>query len=377
MKAEVKDVYEFEWSNPREGERDCFLTLLWPLMEKGHEVDLYNWLKDHCLLSRSGKCPSKFCGTDMVWSKARVRDKYNWRCSIEGCAGRLPIRHGSFFSNIHCEIKKALETILGWCERLSVEDCSCRFDICPRVVTRIYKQCIDVTAEYVIAHQEEWALGGVGGVVLVDVFPSVYMSPNYLVKQTPTEPRPKRILCIADLKSLPPRVWMTLLDEKFEDLKKIKEECIDQLFEPPAKKKRICWKSNGDREEKGVGAVLAHLAQIVLPGTKVVGTMRWVPLQPLQRLTGLCGVSVESLVALDQPDTKCMMNNLRGIWRTTAEICEEAQVLPRRDARQYILEYMWRQNHGSSSSVALENILKHISYHYQETKTESVNENDP
>ncbi|XP_046389866.1 uncharacterized protein LOC124158680 [Ischnura elegans] len=368
MKAEVKDVYDFDWSNACDEGKESFINLLLPLLDSGQEIDLYNWLKEHRLLLRSGKCPSKFCGADMIWSKARVRDKYNWKCSMKGCAGRLPIRHSSFFSNIHCEMRKALETILGWCERQSVEECASRLDLCPRVVTRIYKQCIDVAAENIAAHQEEWALGGIGGVVLVDVFPSVYMSPNYLAKQSPNEARPKRILCIADLKCLPPRVWMTLLDDKFEDLKKVKEECEEQLSEPPVKKKRISWKGGGDREEKGVGAVLAHLAQIVLPGTKVVGTSRWVPQQPLQRLTGLCGVSVESLVALDQPDTKCMLNNLRGIWRTTSEICEEAQTLPRRDARQYMLEYMWRQINGSSSSAALENILGHIASHYSDAK---------
>lgn len=372
MKVEVKDEYDEIWPNSKDGVRDYYLNVIWPLLERGQEVELYEWLKSQCLLRRYGKCPAKFCGTEMVWMKARVRDKFNWKCPISGCIGRLPIRHGSFFNNIHCEIKKVLEIVLGWCERQSIEECCCRLDLLPRVVSRVYKQCIEVAAEHVSSHPEEWLLGGIGNVVLVDVFPSVYMGQNYLGRPSPTEPRPKRIMCIADLKCLPPRVWMSLLDEKPEDNKKMKEKG-DDLFVPPFKKKRSGSKSQADRDEKGVGAVLAHLAQVVLSGTKVVGSTRWVPVQPLQRLTGLCGVSVESLVALDQPDTKCMLNNLRGIWKTTTEICEEAQVLPRKEARYYILEYMWRQIHGSSTSTALESILRHIAIQYS---SEKKNDND-
>lgn len=92
-----------------------------PMLQKGHEGELCSWLKDSSLLCASMSCDAAKCnGRTMVWSPARIIDKYNWMCS--DCNSKKSIRENSFFLKIKCNFKICLQVILAWCQGAYMEN---------------------------------------------------------------------------------------------------------------------------------------------------------------------------------------------------------------------------------------------------------------
>nr|CAD7397962.1 unnamed protein product [Timema cristinae] len=190
-----------------EKEREYFHTVIRPMLQSGHEGELCEWMKQMGLLRRGVRCNNPEChgvGT-MKWSKARIVDKYNWSCF--DCPKKVSIRDGSFFVNIKCELKAAIQAIVGWCEQTPVDVTCKHLNLKNHIVKRVYERCLDVVQNYILSHPQDWLLGGdKNSVVVVDVFPDGYMSERALGAG-----KKGKVLCIADTSLMPARTWCAML----------------------------------------------------------------------------------------------------------------------------------------------------------------------
>ena len=85
------------------------------MLQKGHEGELCCWLREMSLLRTFTSCPQENCkGRNLIWSPARIIDKYKWTCA--GCTQVQSIRDNSFFITIKCDLKMCLQIILAWCQ---------------------------------------------------------------------------------------------------------------------------------------------------------------------------------------------------------------------------------------------------------------------
>lgn len=91
-----------------------------PMLQQGHEGELCSWLKEMSLIRTASNCPHSDCkGRSLVWSPARIVDKYIWSCP--DCMRKQSIRETSFFFGIKCDLKMCLQLILGWCQKIPCE----------------------------------------------------------------------------------------------------------------------------------------------------------------------------------------------------------------------------------------------------------------
>lgn len=125
---------------------------------------------------------------------------------------------------------------------------------------KLYKKCMAVTNRYIIQHPKDWILGGEGKVLVVDVYPDGYMQQD--IDSEVNSATCKKILCIADISTMPAKVLVHLL-----------------------------WKKD---EEATIEYIGRHVKQ---GSTLVVNEKLGCP--RLQHLTGLCCIHVERLQSLD------------------------------------------------------------------------------
>jgi hypothetical protein len=181
-----------------------------PLLEEGKDGELIDWLKDINLLRRTQKCTNPECqGTKpMEWKRARIVDKFHWSCPL--CKKKVSIRTDSPLSEFHCSFKIILDTIVAWCDGISLEEYTKENKAVKGVIAkRIYSACTAATDWYMQSHPELTYLGGENSVVLVDIFPDGCMT------TTPHNNNySRRVLCVADTSHMPARVWAQLIDNK-------------------------------------------------------------------------------------------------------------------------------------------------------------------
>ncbi|KAJ4437258.1 hypothetical protein ANN_17393, partial [Periplaneta americana] len=412
------DVAAHMWRRSSEGQevaaRECpamqdshaqeceyFHMVIRPMLNAGHEGELCEWLKEMGLLRRGLKCSNTNCkGGKMEWNKARVVDKYNWSCTA--CSKKVPIREGSFFMPLKCDLKVIIQAILSWCERTPVEvaannlkisACNLRggFDLssltvllhCPNVtnkmtfhqhpppidnvlqlvirfeivdsnpakrtigirnlkthiVKKVYDQCGDVASRYVLDHYHDWLLGGDGAVVVIDVYPDGYMTSTPPDKDGIKKKTQKKILCIADTSCMPARIWARIIQDQ-----------------------------SGSPKPGVVEDALKYVQRQVRPGSTLVANDRAIccSYDAVKDLPGYQSViSVETLMELDLPGTRRIQENLETIWQSAVVVCEEVQDLQKPKGNILLHEYMWRQLFATTTSSALEYMLHHIADKYQ------------
>nr|CAD7202156.1 unnamed protein product [Timema douglasi] len=316
-----------------EKEREYFHTVIRPMLQSGHEGELCEWMKQMGLLRRGVRCNNPEChgvGT-MKWSKARIVDKYNWSCF--DCPKKVSIRDGSFFVNIKCELKAAIQAIVGWCEQTPVDVTCKHLNLKNHIVKRVYERCLDVVQNYILSHPQDWLLGGdKNSVVVVDVFPDGYMSERALGAG-----KKGKVLCIADTSLMPARTWCAMLHHSGQD---------------PA----------GKSQSALVEEVVTHIRAHVRPNSTLVVNNKIDVLseETLKTLTEYTSIiTVETLMEHDEPGTRRIQDNLETIWASAVEVCEDIQDV-RRGGPQLLYEYMWRQLFALSPSCALQYILHHI-----------------
>lgn len=282
---------------------DYFQMTIKPLLEEGKDGELIEWLKDIGLLRRSQKCSNPECqGTKpMEWKRARIVDKYHWSCPL--CKKKVSIRMDSPLADFHCSFKIILDTIIAWCDGVSLEEYTKENKVVKGVIAkRIYSTCTSVADWYMQTHPDLALLGGENSVVLVDTFPDGCMTTvphnnNYS----------KRILCMADTSHMPARIWAQVIDK------------------------------NMDYQR------LQHLVHDhVRSGSTIVTSPGLFPL--LQLLKGMAEIiSVEALMALDPVDYQKSLKNLETIWKTTVGVCLEVQNMSLTETEQTLRELQWRQ----------------------------------
>lgn len=87
-------------------------------------------------------------------------------------------------------------------------------DVKKHVVRKIYERCDEVSAVYVEKHPEDWLLGGESAILIVDEFPSGYMTEH----QPDVNCARKRnnnshtIICIAEVNTVPTRIWLHMIE---------------------------------------------------------------------------------------------------------------------------------------------------------------------
>ncbi|XP_011642183.1 uncharacterized protein LOC105430357 [Pogonomyrmex barbatus] len=326
-----------------------FDVVVRPMLQQGHEGELCSWLKEMSLIGTVCSCPHSDCnGRSLIWSPARIVDKYIWSCP--DCTRRQSIREKSFFFGIKCDLKMCLQLILGWCQKIPCEVTASYLDVKKHVVRKIYERCDEVSAIYVKKHPEDWLLGSEGAILIVDEFPGGYMTEhqpdiNFTKKRNNNS---HTIICIAEANTIPPRIWLHMIEAVPEPQK------IDKL-------------QTGVDKSNMIKEALKEIARHIVPGSYIVASDRacCCSYESLQSLRQYKIISVEQLQKFDPPGKSKLVNNLETIWQSATEVCEEVQEATRTLGQHIIARHLWRQKFGGSLSTAFQDMLNHIAEYYR------------
>ncbi|KAK2583530.1 hypothetical protein KPH14_009486 [Odynerus spinipes] len=321
-----------------------FDVVVRPMLQQGHEGELCSWLKEMSLIRTVSNCPHSDCkGRSLVWNPARIVDKYNWTCP--DCARKQSIREKSFFLGIKCDLKLCLQLILGWCQKIPYEDAASYLDIKTHIVKKVYERCDEVSEIYVIRHPEDWILGDQSAIVIVDEFPGGCMTRNYIDTSTNRKRNNNShtIVCIAEANTLPPRMWLHMI------------EAIPEPIKTDNVKKDV---SKCSMVEEALKEITRH----TVPGSYIIANnkARCCSYESLVDLKQYKVISIEQLQKFDPPGKCKLLENLETIWQTGVEICEEIQETTHTLGQHIISRYLWRQRFGSSPSTAFQYMLNHI-----------------
>ncbi|XP_066995816.1 uncharacterized protein [Anabrus simplex] len=327
-------------------ENKYFDVVIKPMLTPGHEGELIEWMKDMGLIKQAVRCPCAGQRGKMVWSKARIVDKYTWVC--RACSKKLSIRSESFFAGFKCDLKKVMLAILCWCNRVSGEVAAKQLDLRLTVVFRIYDSLSQVASNYVKAHSDEWKLGGENVVVLVDVYPDGYMStvPRSMEVGRRRSTNKKRILCIAEISQIPSRIWVKILEEVSSNSK-----------------------DSPEVTQRAVQEALHEITEHVLPGSILLANERSAvcPFSAVRTLKDFPMVhSVEHLKELNVPGTRAVEENLETIWQSVVDVCDESQEVRKSVGSLLLDEFLWRQLISQTTSSKVESILHQIAEQYSE-----------
>ncbi|XP_026479990.1 uncharacterized protein LOC113386424 [Ctenocephalides felis] len=144
---------------------------LLPMLSKGHEGELCQYLKDIGVLKSSMKCATDSCeGTRMSWTSARVVDKYQWSCTK--CKKRKSIREESFFKGMKFVLPIVLRAMQGWCGNYDPEELAQNMGLKPYAFRQVYAACREVAAKHIQNVLSNEILGGFNTVVILEVWSS-------------------------------------------------------------------------------------------------------------------------------------------------------------------------------------------------------------
>ncbi|XP_066587379.1 uncharacterized protein [Prorops nasuta] len=319
------------------------------MLQQGHEGELCSWLKEMSLIRTNSNCPHDDCtGRTLTWNPARIVDKYIWLCP--GCSRKQPIRDGSFFFSIKCDLKMCLQSILGWCQSMPIDNTASALDVKKHVVKKIYNRCDEIAESYVYRHPEDWVLGKQGAILIVDEFPGGYIAKN-LSNNTTNKKRNNNchtIICIVEANTFPPKTWFTIV------------QAATELTKEERAQFRINSNNIGEK-------VLKEIINHIQPGSYIVANnqARYCNYDNLSTLRQYKVFSVEQLQRFDPPGTTKLINNLATIWHSSANLCSAVQETNFVQGQKIISNNLWRQRFGTSPSIAFEHILNHIAEYYK------------
>ncbi|KAK9732345.1 hypothetical protein QE152_g12964 [Popillia japonica] len=127
---------------------------------------------------------------------------------------RENIHHLEMFKAKHfpvsydCRAENAIKIFFGWSVGVNIKELSEYLDISEEVTKHIYLLSTLYAKRYIKSHIEEWRIGGPGIVVLLDVYPGGCNKFNYVTRQNQN-----CVLCIAEVKDIPPRFWFQILNQ--------------------------------------------------------------------------------------------------------------------------------------------------------------------
>ncbi|XP_022184064.2 uncharacterized protein LOC111043417 isoform X2 [Nilaparvata lugens] len=275
------------------------------LLVEGREGQLCDWLKEVGFIPQTVRCENAECnGAAMLWKKARIIDKYHWVCPL--CKKKATIRHGTFLESVQCTVRSAVGAIMGWCDGMPPEEFT-QDDgkVKASVVKKIYSMCSLVTDWYMQRHPEISLLGGEGDdyPLIVDMFPHGCMT------TTPHNNNySKQVLCVADTRFLPARIWVQLLDVA---------------------------------EAKDYSKVIPLLLNHIRPrSTLVVSPLLFPELSAVTDMKEV--ISIEALTTLNEEDYQRSLKNLETIWESTVSVCQEIQDMSNAEGSQLLRELQWR-----------------------------------
>lgn len=305
-------------------DQDYTSLTLGPMLLDGREGELCDWLKEIGFIPRTTHCENTDCnGSEMLWKKARIIDKYHWVCRL--CKKKASIRHGSFLESFQCSVRSAVEAILGWCDGIPPEEFTAGDGkMKTSIIKKIYSQCSVVVDWYMQRHPEVTLLGGENSILIVDIFPDGCMT------TTPHNNNySKQVLCVADTVFMPARIWTQILDLG---------------------------------ESKDYSKVIPLLLNRIRPHSTLVVTPLLYP-----ELRGVKDVyeeviSIEALTSLDQEDYQRSLKNLETIWESTVSVCQEIQDMNNADGSQLLRELQWRTIFQSRIKSIFTHIVEYQSH---------------
>ncbi|EFN82351.1 hypothetical protein EAI_01492 [Harpegnathos saltator] len=223
-------------------------------------------------------------------------------------------------------------------------------DVKKHVVRKIYERCDEVSAVYVEKHPEDWLLGGESAILIVDEFPSGYMTEH----QVDINCARKRnnnshiIICIAEVNTIPTRVWLHM---------------IEAVPEPQKMEKQRTGLDRCNMVEEALKEMVRH----TVPGSYIVANNRayCCSYESLQSLKQYKVISVEQLQKFDSPGKRRLQDNLETIWQSAVEVCEEVQEATHTLGQHIIARHLWRQKFGMPPSTAFQYMLNHIAEKYR------------
>ncbi|XP_018318805.1 uncharacterized protein LOC108732471 isoform X2 [Agrilus planipennis] len=312
-----------------DSESGYFKSVIHPMLAPGHEVELINWLKLVGIIPQRQTCQgagtSDKCRRPMSWEPTKGLDNFTWKCA--GCHKRKGIRENSVFHDIKCTFKDAIRSVLGWSKGTDSDTISKILNVRKHVVISTFNLCSRIANSFIEKHKAEWQLGGPGVIVLVLVYPEGCAE---FTKTTSSSSSHTPILCLAEVKDVPPRYWFHSLNRYYTT----------------------------DQEELANKTAMETIRKIVRPGSILVCNYfsSVCSLQSLQPLRDSYPTIVSTLI-LSQFDNErvILSKNLETIWATALRICEEAQLCNLSEVPDFLINQMWRQRFGSESFEVLIN----------------------
>ncbi|XP_023247428.1 uncharacterized protein LOC106635802 isoform X2 [Copidosoma floridanum] len=317
------------------------------MLNDGHEGELCLWLKEVSLIRSDMNCLTESCnGKSLTWQPSRVVDKYCWYCT--NCKKKQFIRDSSFFLQIKCELKICMQIIVAWCQFTPSEVVVSYLGLKHFVVRKTYEKLAKVAELYVVNHINEWILGGPDKIIIIDEYPSGYMTET-LINAPVTKRRNNNnchtILCMAEVKDIPPRMWMHIMNANPESIS-------------PKNAKNQKQATKCGMVEEALKEICAHAK----PGSYLIANKkaRCCNYESLKELKDYKVVSLEGLQTHDTPGKNELLNNIETIWQTGIEVCEDIQDTTRAQGLQFFYLHLWRQRFATTPASAFEHIIQHI-----------------
>ncbi|KAF5273881.1 hypothetical protein FQA39_LY00996 [Lamprigera yunnana] len=311
-----------------------FKSVIRPMLAVGHEGELIIWLKNIGLLEHSVRCNKEInnitCRGVMNWVPAKIMDQYQWKC--KNCRNKRNIRENSVFQDVRCHFKDILRLLAGWSKGTDVQILTKVLCIRKQTVNSVFNVAASVADKYIKSHLSRWKLGGPEVVVLIDVYPEGFE--EFHVDENHSFP----ILCIAEIKEIPTRYWLQILD-----------------------------RSNPNVDEQVYNnniAALQIIQEVVLPGSVLVTTYgtKICSYNALQSLKHLYPIIITKSGLKRHDHLNKLLDNLETIWEPALNICEKVQYLSHAHTQNHITNFLWRQKFETES---FENLLHQMCYNFK------------
>ncbi|KAK4875645.1 hypothetical protein RN001_012067 [Aquatica leii] len=337
-------IYEFDGKNEVysritledfDSEPVYFKSVIKPMLAIGHEGELIVWLKNIGLLQHSQRCNNIIdnvpCQGVMSWVPAKIIDQYQWKC--KNCLKKRNIREKSVFQDVRCKFKDIIRLLAGWSKGIDVESLTKLLCIKKQAVNSVFNVAATVADKYIKSHLLRWKLGGPGIVVLIETYPEGFK--DYEIQENAQNSTP--ILCIAEVKEVPTRYWLHLLER----------------FNP-----------NITEQVQQVNTTALQVVQeMVLPGSILVTNFESTicSYEALLSLKHLYPVIITKNGLQRHDHFNQLLNNLETIWATAINVCNEAQYLSHLHVQNFITNFLWRQKFELES---FENLLHQMCYNF-------------
>lgn len=286
-------------------------------------IEIIESLQRMGLIKQNKRCPKRTCRQYCsLWQRPHYKLGYAFTC--RKCKATYSIFEGSFFENIHLEIKTVFQIMWLWAAECSSSVARDILNLPRKSIYQQYGFLRDICSWKLLQSEELMQLGGPGIIVQVDE--------------------------------------SVVTKRKYNKGRLIKQQWVIGLFDTTTRKGLIIYIPN--RLSKTlIDVIIKH----VKPGTEI-WTDCWSGYKSLKTLGNVSPyihMTVNHSENFVDPTTGTCTNMVEGYWSKFKRHLRKLQVMQSQLLPEHIDQFMWKEHVGESCKNRFNNILLHITERYE------------